>query len=366
MKVLIIEDTAGYRKILTTWLEKLGHEVAAASDGTSGIEVFGSFLPDMVLLDVVMPGIDGLETARRIRTLGGAWIPIIFISSENDPQHIGAAIEAGGDDYLIKPVNPIVLAAKLMAMERIVAMKSVMASALPAYIDKELQRLTELDNETGLANRHGLQHGLSREYARCARSAQPISAIVARVGDWVPEDPDTGWLTKLAAVFKSQISRAPDLVAHLGEGHFCMILPDTPLTGALHLAEQIHRTVAEIHDRHWGSDLPIRLGVSTHVPESGKDPATLIESADKALYQAQRDRTITASVEQAPFRLTPRELECLQWCALGKSTWEIAQLLTISEAAVNFHMTNIRGKCGVASRRQAVTKAIQLGLIRQG
>jgi len=152
MKILVIEDTAAYRKLLLAWLERWGHEVCATEDGLAGIAAFQAFQPDLVLLDIVMPGIDGLETARRLRALGGDWVPIIYISTNDTPEDIGAAIEAGGDDYLVKPLNQIVLAAKLLAMERIVAMKSLMASTLPEYIDIELQKLTELDNTTGLAN----------------------------------------------------------------------------------------------------------------------------------------------------------------------------------------------------------------------
>jgi len=238
-----------------------------------------------------------------------------------------------------------------------------MSSTLPEYIDLELQKLTELDNTTGLANSYGLERGLAREYARCGRTKQPISAILTQVLDW-PGQVDTLHAQKLVALFKSQVGRAPDLIAHLGGGQFVLILPDTPLTGALVVASSIVRTAQEIECPTPDRTPALQLGIATLVPGSGLDHATLLEKARAALEDARREGKTMCSVESAPFRLTPRELECLQWCALGKSTWDIAQLLGISEAAVNFHMTNIRGKCGVASRRLAVAKAVQLGLIR--
>lgn len=364
MKILAIENAPAYRDILSTWLTEWGHEVVLVEGGIPGIEAFGAKRPDIVLLEMAMPDIDGLETVRRIRARGGPWVPVIFISSDSAPENIGAAIEAGGDDYLVKPLNRLVLSAKLMAMDRIVAMKSVMASALPDYVDRELQRLTELDGETGLANRHGLERGLAREYARCARTAQPIGAILAQVESWDRTDDAAAIVKKFAAVFKSHVARSADLASYLGEGRFCMILPDTPHTGALYVAERIRGTLAELHDFRNGEASPARLGVATLIPESGQDHAALLDMAAAALEQAGQKNVFCVGTESTPFRLTPRELECLQWCALGKTTWEIGQLLDISEAAVNFHMTNIRTKCGVTSRRQAATKAIQLGLIR--
>lgn len=364
MKILVIENTPAYRDILSAWLAEWGHEVIMASESVAGINAFSISRPDIVLLEMVMPDIDGLETVKRIRELGSPWVPVIFISSNSDPENIGTAIEAGGDDYLVKPLNRLVLSAKLLAMERIVAMKTVMASALPSYIDRELQQLTELDAETGLSNHHGLKRGLAREYARCARTSQPISAILAQVAPSGCADDDSMVVKKFAAVFKSHVARSPDLTAYLGEGRFCVILPDTPHTGALHIVERIRSTLAELHDFQRGKELPVHLGAATLVPESGHDHEALLEMAVDALEQALQKNLFCSSAESTPLRLTPRELECLQWCALGKSTWDIGQLLNISEAAVNFHMTNIRTKCGVNSRRQAATKAIQLGLIR--
>lgn len=366
MKVLVVDDVATQRLLLLKWLQEMQHEVVTATNGVEGIAAFERARPDIVLLDKVMPEMDGIETARRILALGGPWVPIIFISANDAPEEISEAIEAGGDDYLIKPINKIVLAAKMLAMQRIVAMKTVMASPLPAYIDQELQRLTELDGTTGLANRFGFDRSLAREYARCSRASRPISILVTQVGDWLSADPHKeAWTKKLSTVFKSHITRSPDLLAHLGNGHFCSILPDTPLTGALHLVEQIHRTIAELHGADKGQGAPVRFGIATHVPESDRDYNTLLDAAEHALNQAQAQQEAFACAEQTPLKLTPRELECLQWCALGKSSWEVARLLNISEAAVNFHVSNVRAKCGVSTRRQAIAKALRLGLIRQ-
>lgn len=365
MKVLVIEDSAEQRVILAHWLKQLGYEVILASGGAEGIDLFNTTRPQIVLLDVMMPDVDGLETARRIRALGGPWVPIIFVSANSDPRDIGDAIDAGGDDYLVKPVSKIVLAAKLLAMRRIIDMKIVMASVLPAFVDQELQRLSELDEQTGLSNHYGLDRGLAREYARCGRAAQPISAIVAQVDDWPARNMDCGhWLKKLSVIFKTHIARSPDLLAHLGDGRFCAVLPDTPLTGALHLADKINRSVVESHPAVEPGKPPLRFGVAMRVPEFDRDHKSLLDAAEQALNHARRGQAISVNEEQAPnIHLTPRELECLQWCAQGKSTWDIGKLLEISEAAVNFHMANIRAKFGVGTRQQAVTRAVRMGLL---
>jgi len=139
MKILIIDDSATIRNILKELLTASGHQVEMADSGNAGIEVFTKNKPDLILLDVEMPGISGYETAKQIRTLEKNlsnehvsdssnnivenWIPIVFLSSHNDDQSLCTGIEAGADDYLFKPFSETVLIAKLKAMERIYSMK---------------------------------------------------------------------------------------------------------------------------------------------------------------------------------------------------------------------------------------------------
>ena len=123
MKILLVDDTKTERLILTAYLEKLKHEVVHAENGHQAIDLFGSEKPDLVLMDVIMPEMDGYEAARAIRKDESNWSPIIFLSGRVATDDIVAGIDAGGDDYLTKPVDYRILEAKMTAMQRIAKMR---------------------------------------------------------------------------------------------------------------------------------------------------------------------------------------------------------------------------------------------------
>ncbi len=138
MKILIVDDSATIRNILKEILSASGHTVDQVETGTAAVEYFLKNKPDLILLDVEMPGMSGYETAKKIRELDTptansnqnqsnqiieSWIPIVFLSSHSDDQSLSMGIEAGGDDYIFKPFSQTVLLSKLKAMERIYFMK---------------------------------------------------------------------------------------------------------------------------------------------------------------------------------------------------------------------------------------------------
>ncbi len=125
MKVLLVDDTRTNRLIISKYLRDMGHEVVEAGDGEEGVNAYRDCNPDLVLMDVKMPNVDGHEAARQIRDLeaGDSWTPVIFLSANSADDDVAAGIEAGGDDYLQKPVSKIVLGAKMKAMSRIAEMR---------------------------------------------------------------------------------------------------------------------------------------------------------------------------------------------------------------------------------------------------
>lgn len=119
LKILIAEDNETDRMILQKIISRLGHVVVSASDGMEAIELYEQETPQVVLLDVLMPRMDGLMTARRLKELAGEdLVPIIFITSLSDAESLAQCLEAGGDDFLSKPYNPVVLKAKIQAFNR--------------------------------------------------------------------------------------------------------------------------------------------------------------------------------------------------------------------------------------------------------
>lgn len=120
LDILVAEDSASDRLLLRALLEKLGHHVTAVENGREAVERFRSRRPDLVLLDVMMPEMDGIAAARQLRLLAGnELIPIIFLTSLSKAQDLAACLEAGGDDFLTKPYNPVILEAKIRAFDRL-------------------------------------------------------------------------------------------------------------------------------------------------------------------------------------------------------------------------------------------------------
>jgi DNA-binding response OmpR family regulator len=130
MKILVADDTASDRVVLKSYLKQLGHDVVEATDGITAVKAYREHREELglIILDVLMPNMDGHQAAREIHAVDVAqWIPIIFLSARTDSEDIAAGIEAGGDDYLTKPVDKIILTAKMQAMQRIAAMRQKLA-----------------------------------------------------------------------------------------------------------------------------------------------------------------------------------------------------------------------------------------------
>lgn len=128
LKILVAEDSAADRLILQSMLQRSGHEVVLAEDGESAITAFSECHPDLVFLDVIMPNLNGIEAARRIKSLAGdELIPVIFLTSLVDAESLATCLDAGGDDFLSKPYNQIVLDSKIKAFSRMREMHKTVA-----------------------------------------------------------------------------------------------------------------------------------------------------------------------------------------------------------------------------------------------
>ena len=185
MKTLVVEDSRASMQIITHYLERMGITPVPAATGTEAVDLFLSERPDMVLLDIVLPDIDGFEVARRLRQIEqpGDWTPIIFLTSMTKDEDLEAGIAAGGDDYIHKPVSDVVLGAKIRAMQRIIQMRYsllVLTRKLDAA-NQELRRLTSLDGLTGITNRRHFDETLGREWRRSMRQGSEFSIIMCDV-----------------------------------------------------------------------------------------------------------------------------------------------------------------------------------------
>lgn len=304
MKALVIEDTVTSATLICHLLEKMGLHPVHARNGEEGIEAFKTERPDLILLDIIMPGLDGFDVARRIRQLeqDGEWTPIIFLSARASDEDLARGINVGGDDYLVKPVSEIVLKAKVRAMQRIAQMRYSLL-VLTRKLDeanRALTRLSAVDGLTSIANRRCFDETLVREWRRAARKGAPISLLIADVDHF--KDFNDGYghqlgdecLKRVAHALESRLRRSTDLVARYGGEEFAVILPETDQKGASEVAEAMRAAVEAAQVIHAfspvASHVTISVGVATTVPERTDETGylSMIQHADKALYRAKR------------------------------------------------------------------------------
>lgn len=298
MNILLVDDTRTEQHIMTVRLNDMGHDVICCSNGKEAIDLYNQYDFDLVLMDVIMPIMDGYEAAQEIRKHRDNWVPIIFLSGRTDPDDIAAGIEAGGDDYLTKPVDETILAAKMSAMQRIAAMRHRLISVSNDLekANDELQKLANADGLTGLANRRIIDKYLEKETARSIRSDHPIAVIMIDLDNFKLYNDNYGHiagdscLKKVSKVLKNSVRRPEDLVGRYGGEEFCVILPNTDMNGASFVAERIRSDVEGLNIPHakniTGSVVTLSVGISSRVPGSKSTATQLLSNADKALYKA--------------------------------------------------------------------------------
>ena len=302
MRALVIEDSRTSLKLLCGHIEKMGMTPIPAGTGSSGIELFLKERPDLVLLDIIMPDLDGYEVARQIRQLEspGDWTPIIFLSSLNKDKDIEMGIAAGGDDYLLKPISEIVLAAKIRAMQRIIQMRQsllVLTRKLDAA-NQELKRLTSLDGLTGIANRRHFDSVLLQEWRRSMRQGEELSILMCDIDFFKMYNDSFGHqsgdecLRRIAQTLTLTMDRGGDLLARYGGEEFVAVLPGTSLNGATLVAEQMRQAISQLAMVHPGTPfahVTASFGVASAIAMPETDPMDVVGAADLALYKAKHE-----------------------------------------------------------------------------
>jgi diguanylate cyclase (GGDEF)-like protein len=311
LKILVVEDGKSALKAICNYLQRMGIEnLRTAETGKEALEMFRIHRPDIVLLDVLLPDIDGFDIAMEIRALeqGYDWTAIIFLTSKTNDDDLSRGIEIGGDDYLTKPVSEVVLKAKVRAMIRLVEKQRLLVndSVQSRIANEELQRLSTTDSLTGIANRRMFDELLTREWRRCARMRKPLSLIMVdvdhfkRYNDTYGHQAGDVCLKSVAIQLVRSGSRPGDLVARYGGEEFALVLGETELDGAKWVANNIRQRVADLRIRHASSSLnfvTVSCGVASVVPEDALSIEKLLKSADHALYMAKsqgRDRVVLA------------------------------------------------------------------------
>ncbi|WP_299689959.1 diguanylate cyclase [uncultured Vibrio sp.] len=300
MRILLVDDVQLDRIQLAIRLKQLGHIVEAVGSGKEALSVYSGFEPELVLLDISMPDMDGFEVANEVRSQFPEWIPIIFLSGHEEPEMIAKAIEAGGDDYLIKPVDKVVLNSKLIAMQRIAHMRRELkqSTAKLEEFNILLQQQANEDGLTKLYNRRYMDSKLEEMIAWHGRHNLPMTAILLDVDYFKPYNDNYGHiqgddcLRGLASTLKNLFIRAGEYVGRYGGEEFIVILSDTNRETAKSHAIRVKDSLFEMNYPHNYSQVSDRVtvsqGVLTFVPKGDESLDSIYEKVDQALYQAKQ------------------------------------------------------------------------------
>lgn len=296
---MVVEDSKVAIKAITDYLEDMDILPLVVETGSAAIEMYRNERPDIILLDIILPDIDGFDVAKEIRRLQGEndWTAIIFLSVMSKDEDLAQGIEVGGDDYLMKPVGRVVLQAKVNAMHRLVRMQRALIGLAERLngVNQELQRLSMTDGLTGIANRRLFDESLDREWRRCRRLKKPLSIILFDVdffkkyNDRYGHQTGDECLRLVAKEVSRTASRPGDMAARYGGEEFVLILAETDQEGARWVADRIRQNLSALRIPHDGSDykhVTISCGVVSVVPGEELSAEKLVKSADIALYIA--------------------------------------------------------------------------------
>ncbi|MHC5599466.1 MAG: GGDEF domain-containing response regulator [Nostoc sp.] len=325
--ILVADDEKTTRVLLHKAMEQEGYRVVEVNDGKQCLDAYETIKPDIVLLDAVMPVMDGftcckqlLQIARNNRksavatfdtdsilnnTIIPMWerTPILIITCLDDEESVNRAFEAGATDYVTKPIHWPVLRHRLRRLLQQAQVYKQLEAA-----NQALQHLANIDGLTQLANRRRFDDYLNTQWINLAQEECPLSMILCDIDFFKFYNDKYGHpagdicLQKVGALLSLKVQKHQDLVARYGGEEFAVIMPHTPASGALHIAATIQSGIKDLQIVHEGSAvsqyLTLSMGIATVVPSWESSPSDLIVLADKALYRAKdegRDRFISSS-----------------------------------------------------------------------
>ena len=275
--ILIVDDDVAVSGVFADILQRYGdYKIVVETDGRQVIPRLQHEKYELILLDIMLPGLNGLELLRQVKTHFDD-VPVIMVTGYGSIELAVEAMQIGAADFVTKPVEASVLHIRV----------------LKALDHARTKRLASIDGLTGLYNHRVFQERLEEEVERANRYHRPLSLLMLDVDHFKVHNDTHGhlWgdaiLAELARLLKDS-SRTSDIAARYGGEEFALILPETTQDQALHIANRLRETIAahRFLDTHPAESLTVSIGVAMHQPANGKQ--TLIAAADRALYTAKR------------------------------------------------------------------------------
>ena len=287
-KILIVDDTITNLEILVELLDD--YDVIEAANGVDALEIVDDEKIDLILLDIMMPEMDGYEVCKRLKSEDGTKnIPIIFITVKTDEDAIEKAYDVGGIDFVTKPFKPKELLAKVTREFKLQELIKDLEDS-----KEELRLLASIDSLTKLYNRRYFSKISEQLLSLAKRNKTDVSVLMLdidkfkNVNDTYGHKVGDDILIKLSSILL-ECSRKSDLLCRFGGEEFVILLPETNIDGAMIIAEKIREVVEEL-DIHIEDDKVVNFTVSIGVSQINIEEDSCIEAsinrADKALYEA--------------------------------------------------------------------------------
>lgn len=286
--ILIVDDSRDNVQVLAS-LFQADYAIKVALNGLEAIRIAETLpQPDLILLDVMMPVLDGHETCRRLKQVAAtADIPVIFLTAMDQPDDEELGLALGAIDYIVKPIKPAIVKARVKNHLELKKLRDL------------LRDQSMLDGLTGLSNRRRFNQALTAEWSRAQRTGSSLSLVMVDI-DYFKQFNDTyghlagdDCLKAVAGALQAAVKRSHDLVARWGGEEFCCLLPETNAAAAGGVAERMRQDVAKLQIEHQSSltaaFLTISLGIAAIKPDKTAVLTAFLESADMALYQAKKN-----------------------------------------------------------------------------
>lgn len=285
-RMLIVDDQPANVQALYA-VFSADFQVFMATKGDQAMRIALLEQPDIILLDVVMPDMDGHEICRQLKLNNEtADIPVLFVTAQTDPDEETYALQVGGVDFIQKPINPSVVKARVKTH-----------LTLKRQTDL-LKQMVFIDGLTGIFNRRYFDDRLMAEWGRASRNQEQLSLILIDVdhfkqfNDRYGHQSGDDCLRQVASALKRTLWRPCDVVARYGGEEFACILPDTDLQGAMQVASRLGEAVMQCKIPHADSVkcgfVTVSLGVGVHGADCPGEMAHLLALADDNLYRAKR------------------------------------------------------------------------------
>ncbi len=282
--VLIVDDDGPIRRLVAVWLRREGLVVETAANGAEGVARAKELQPDLILLDVEMPVLDGFAACRQLKSAPEtADLPVIFLTGATDTTERIRGLDLGAVDYVLKPFEPAEFLARVRAALRTKRLLDLLAEK------------AQIDGLTGLRNRRYLDERLPGHMAQLQRSNQAFSVIMVDLDRFKALNDTHGHgfgdqvLVSVSEALKATC-RAEDTVCRYGGEELCVITPGVGRDGAAHLAERLREAVARLQFISGKVNVPvtISLGVAQARPDESIDGSGVVRRADTALYAAKK------------------------------------------------------------------------------